>query len=139
MQTLFLTPQEEAVFARLGADIREGWNIAAENLVFEDSPMKLHLRLGLLRLHDPALLKLRERVKTLQDPKTIAEEISSIDHSLLLHDDLAALFFAMGSGVLTELIALLLPAAASDKDLADLAALTFIRHEILVSYHPVTV
>ncbi len=136
MHTLILTPVETSLFAKVDTAMREGWDVQSEELTFDDSPEKFHLRLALIRLHDPALVAFRDRVKTMTKPEEIAAEMQKIAPELLLHDDLAALFFAMGPGMLSMMIELLLQEIENDTDLLRLAALTFVRHEILSSYHP---
>lgn len=136
MNTLFLTSAEQPVFANLNSSLREGWTVTPEELTFADSPFKFRMRLELLRLHDPSLVALRERVKQMNDSAAIAHELTSIDPKLVLHDDLMSLFFTLGSGILSLLIGELLADVATDKDVQDLSALTFVRHEILLSYQP---
>lgn len=138
MNTLFLKAEEQPLFESIRSELREGWNVTVEGLVFEDSPFKFRIRLELLRLHDPSLIALRDRVKHMDNPTDIAAALTSIDPALVLHEDLLALFFTLGSGILSQLIVFLLKDVASDKDLANLVALTFIRHEILSSYQPLT-
>lgn len=126
------------MFAALDPAVRNGWEVVPEQLTFEDSPFKFHVRLELLRLHDPSLLALRDRVRVLQDPAAIAHELSTIDPTLVLHDDLIALFFTLGSGILTQLMSVLLAEVRTDEDINNLAAIASIRHEILLSYQPVS-
>jgi hypothetical protein len=138
MKTLFLTPQEQAVFDALSDDLKEGWETEGETLTYDDTPQKRMIRLSLLRLHDPVLLELRDRAEKAQSPEELANLLHDLDLKDIDDGDLASLFFALGPVVLSQLISHLLGAVTNDKDIEGVTALTVIRHSILSSFRSVS-
>ena len=137
MNTLTLTKEEEKAFAELPEAVREGWDVQAETIRYEDTPAKQLMRLSLLRLHDPALLALREKAGRAGSGDELVALIQGMDVSAVDDSDLAELFFALGPTVLSELIAVQIASAKTDADVEGVQALTVIRHSILSSFHPV--
>lgn len=134
MTTLYLTSMEQQLFAKLSAELREGWVIEGETVHYEDTPEKQMMRIGLVRLHDPVLLALKEKVLQAGTQEHMAALIHSIDLQKVNERDLASLFFAMGPEVLSYLIRSLLREAATDQDIEGITALTVIRHSILNAF-----
>ncbi len=137
MNTLYLTGTEQAIFDVLPKILTEGWKTERELLTYEDSPERRQLRLALLRLHDPALIALREKTQQSHSVKEVAEMIAEMDMRKVDEDDLASLFFALGPNDLSLLIKHLLRAAESDKDVEGVTALTVVRHAVLQAFHSV--
>src|SRR3989344_8023312 len=133
MNTLTLTKEEEKAFAELSEAVREGWDVQAETIRYEDAPAKQLMRLSLLRLHDPALLALGEKAGRAGCGDELVALIQGMDVSAVDDSDLAELFFALGPTVLSELIAVQIASAKTDADVEGVQALTVIRHSILSS------
>lgn len=138
MNILHLTPFEQSLFEALPSALREGWKVETENRGYADSPEKMEIRMALLRVHDPKLLKLREKTSTAKTPDEVAAIINETDLHGVDEDDLASLFFAMGPATVSSLIVYMIPKAETDKDLEDVTALAFIRHEILNAFQSVS-
>lgn len=138
MNTLYLTVEEQKLFDALSSDMREGWQTQMEEGRYEDSADKQMIRLSLVRLHDPRLLKLRAQAEQAGSIEEVASLIQDMNLEDVDEDDLAELFFALGPAVLSRLILDLLTAANSDGDVEGVTALTVIRHSILTSFHPVS-
>jgi len=131
---LWLTAEERTFFMTLPAELRDGWELQAETQTFTDTSERRAARLGLVRLHDPALLALRDKAKEASSPEALAALLAEMDLHDVTEDDLAELFFALGPDALTGLIAPLLRAAKTDGDLDDVASLLLIRHSLLASF-----
>lgn len=138
MNTLYLTAEEQRLFDALSSDMREGWQTQMEDERYADSADKQMIRLSLVRLHDPRLLKLKKQAEQAGSIEEVATLIQSMNLKDVDEDDLAELFFALGPAALSRLIVDLLAAAKSDSDVEGVTALTIIRHSILTSLHPVS-
>ena len=138
MMTLTLTPEEKTLFEALPDNMREGWSVETENLTYEDDPQKRMVRLSFVRLHDPALLELREKAQTMERPEDIVTLVQDADLSDVADDDIAELFFAIGPSALSLYVRELLHTAGNDKDLEHISSLTLVRHALLVSLQPVS-
>lgn len=131
MNVLHLLPSERTLLEALPASLQDGWTVEEESLTYKDTLQKQMMRLSVVRLHDPSLIKLREKAQTIINPQQMTDLLASQDLSLVGEDDLAQLFFALGPNVLSQLIAELLKKVKSDADMEGVTALTVIRHSIL--------
>lgn len=138
MKTLYLTEREQLVFETLPADVRDGWQVEREDLTYTDTVQKQVLRLSLVRLHDPSLLKLREKALQAGSLDELTSLLQTMDLRLVDEDDLAELCFALGPSMLSQLVSLLLRKVTNDKELEGVTALTVIRHAILRSLQGVS-
>lgn len=136
MNTLQLTHGELALFAAIPDAVREGWDAQPETLPVVDEPPRKLIRLQLLTLRDPSLQALQRSLSAMDDPEKAALALADVDFHAVSYDDLAELCFAMGPASLTTIITHLLRQAASDEDLASIASLTFLRHELLTASRP---
>jgi len=133
MNTLHLTTEEQGVYAKLSDALREGWDVQTEMGTYQDSEEKFSMRIALLRLHDSKLLDFQKRAVGLSSDQ-LASLILGMNLKDVEDDDLAELFFAVGSSVMTSVIGGLLPKSKTDSDMEDISALAAIRHSILQSY-----
>lgn len=131
---LWLTADEQTVFAAFSPELRDGWEVQEETQTFADTSDRRAARLGLVRLHDPALLALRDKAKEASSPEALAALLAEMDVHDVSEDDLAELFFALGPDALTGLVVPLLREAKTDGDLDDVASLLLIRHSLLASF-----
>jgi hypothetical protein len=138
MNTLHLTPGEQQLFDALPGDLREGWQTQAETLTYADTPAKREVRLGLMRLHDPLLLKVRDATQHSSTAMEMVDVLKNINLKDVDEDDIASLFFALGPNDMSHLIAHLLQNAKTDLDLEGITALTVIRHSILEAFDSVS-
>ena len=86
MKTLYLLAAERAYFDALPPALREGWIPEEETLTFEDSAQKQLMRLELLRVHDPKLQNLCDRVRKARSQEEAtamlqAEDLKDVDRS----------------------------------------------------------
>lgn len=131
MKTIYLYPAERTLFGKTPEDVHREFAVQDESMDFIDSPKRLHTRLSLVRLHDPKLLTLRDRVQSGEDVLTAIKNLSIAEVG---EDDLSELFFAMGPSLLTGFIMGLLSSAKTDADFLSIAALADIRHALLISF-----
>lgn len=134
MKTLHLTDSEQALYQNLAADVRDGWEIATEDLPIQDSPEKRAVRMSLLRIRDPKLVLIQELAAG-GDSKAVIDAIQNHDLSEVNEEDLQQIFFALGPVVVTKLIESMIPEAKTDKDVEGITALTVIRHALLSAQH----
>ena len=135
-KTLWLTASEQAAFKEISDSVKEGWEVKAETGTVEDTPEKRTMRLALTRLHDPKLLKLREKAQNASSDKELAMLLQETDLQNVQEDDLAELFFALGPESLTTLIGAMIKDAASDDDLEGIVSLTVIRNSLNNAFSP---
>lgn len=135
-QSLFLTRQEQAIFARLSDKLREGWAVTPETIDNFETAEELHMRFRIAHFNDTACLKLAEAARK----ATTADEFEALtamfDIRTLPKEELAELFFVLGLRVTSAMIAYLLYCAKTDTDLGGVAALTAIRHALKESNIP---
>ncbi len=135
MLTLQLTKAEMTLFQALPESVRNGWKTEEELLTFEDTPSRRSMRMSVIKLTDPRLLRLRTQVSELQQkPQDAKKLMDDMDFSDVNDDDLLQLFYAMGPDVLTFMIVQLLQPTANDEDVQMVASLSMIRHLILFAF-----
>ncbi|MDD4319766.1 MAG: hypothetical protein PHW10_05590 [Candidatus Peribacteraceae bacterium] len=131
---LWLTATEQAAFRALPPAVQDGWQVQPETRTYEDTPEKRNIRLSMVRLHDPKLLALRDKVQEAASGDAAAALLDGMDLEGVADDDLAELFFALGPTLLTRLIEPMVLEAKSDDDLEGVAALVTIRHSMLSAF-----
>ena len=134
MATLYLTPTEQKLFEKLSPELREGWEVEAEKLVFEDTPQKRRIRLSIMRVNDPWMKALTDRVASVNSEQELASLIEGIDLKGISSDDLTEIFFGLGPDALSWPIGAQLVEAASDQDVEAASALSTIRHYLLEQF-----
>jgi hypothetical protein len=136
MTVLHLTKPERIIWDALPNGLKEGWEIEQEANTTHDTPAHFQMRLALLRLHDPKLMQLRDAAMKSDSAETVTKLLEETNLSNVSDGDLAELFFALGPSMLSEYVSSLLKKAKDDPDLEDIAALTTIRHELLLAASP---
>lgn len=132
--TLYLTREEQALFAKLPAAVREGWNVEEEKRSFKDSDMLKRIRIGMAKFDSPVLKKMQtEAVAT----KDIVDSLGNITLDSLSDNDRAELFFVIGPQGMGQLILSLLPHAQSAEDMPGIAAFSIARKELLTDFSSV--
>jgi len=134
MDILFLTNAEHALVRQRFPRFTEKYTYADENHAFADSARRMMLRLSLVRLRSPSLIRLRDTIavaKTLEDAVAI---IAEHDLKGVPDEDLSQIVFALGPDVLGQVIWTLIRDARSIKDLDQVCSLSFLRHEVLSAY-----
>lgn len=130
--TLFLTEPEAAAFAALPEALREGWTVEPETgTAYEDADV-LKVRAGMARFETfPALHEYVKQALSsgIVDPSTIKEIPESV---------LPELFFTIGARGVSALMAALFSECAQDDDVAGIAGLSHIRHDILQTNASIT-
>jgi hypothetical protein len=129
-----MQPAEMALFRQLPDALQEGWQTEHEGWGYVDTPVRLEMRLALVRVHDPDMQRLRTIVQQAQTVEEVANTIMSMDLSSVDDNDLASLMFGMGPTLIGQCMLYALRSAASDEDINRIAALSFVRHSILASF-----
>ncbi|TSC57693.1 MAG: hypothetical protein Greene041619_1028 [Candidatus Peregrinibacteria bacterium Greene0416_19] len=129
--SLHLTAIERKQFDALPEDVREGWEITDETLEAHERPEELKMRVLMLDQEEPAMKLFVEKLQSagsIKNPSELAEHLGDVPPSTLY-----TIFFTIGTRAMSELIAAFLTVATSDDDLAGVAFLTAIRHELFLS------
>ena len=133
MDTLFLTAAERKAFDALPQKIREWWKVEGETVTFRDSDEGRLMRYGLARFHDPRLQSFIQQVLAQKSVSGAAALFQKTDLAGVMDEDIAELFFVLGPSGASVLVSCMLQAVKSDTDLEGVAALTVIRHSLLLS------
>jgi hypothetical protein len=121
--TLFLTPNEQARFGTLPEALRQGRNVEAEASTAYESDEQLEIRRQLASFKDdPATVALAAAIAEGKP----ASEWPEVPKSVL-----PELYFTIGARGVTAMIGALLNEIADGEDVDLLAALSYIRHELL--------
>jgi len=135
MMYLHLTKTEKDLFAALPDSVRNGWKTEDEALTFEDTDHRRYMRMSVMKLHDPRLLGLKKKLMELKDkPEEARKVLEDLDIRTVNDDDMLQLFYAMGPAPITYMILSSLQPDATDEDLKNVAALSMIRHMILLAF-----
>jgi|GEM_PF-1995377 len=131
--TLYLMDGEMAKWNALSDDTKEGWTVQGETLASFESTDVLKVRAGMARFDSFPVL--RDIVK-----KSAAGE--KID-MITLHDMpeavLPELCFTIGAVGMTALIAAMFAEMKTDEDIAAIAGMSALRHDILSTNASVTI
>lgn len=136
MPQIHLTAGEQKIFSKLPEMVRKGFEVREETLRFQDSDDKRAVRMRNLKLKSPILLAFQKKsanLKTVDDLKKAAE---TLDMSAIPQEDMIELYFAMGPGVVSVMIAAALEDAKTAESVGVIAGLAFIRHGLFLSMQP---
>ena len=123
--TLYLLPEEAAVFAKLSDGLREGWEVKTEVATAFESAEVLKVRASMARFD--LVPELKAFVETLmKGGKPDSSKLKSIPESAL-----PEFFFTIGAQGVTALLRVLLAQTKTDNDVKGLAGFSHIRHDIL--------
>lgn len=135
MHMLNLTKTELDLFNALPVAVQDGWKTVEEQLTFEDTDYRRHMRMSVMKIHDPQLLTLRSKLYELSaKPEEAQKVLDDLDISTVNDDDMLQLFYAMGPDPLTFMILQLLQPGADDESIKMASALSIIRHVILLAF-----
>jgi hypothetical protein len=134
--TIFLTPSEQAIFARLSPDIRGKLSVQTEDPV--DEPDDFDIRLKLFTCHSEAMAKLLPKLKEATDEQVVLGLLGTIDKGQISLDDISEIVFLLGPAKLGAFIAEQLAQAKSADDLRVITALSVARHELNETYRSPT-
>ncbi len=130
---LFLSADEKTLFASMKPELTGGWEVEEETLSFEDSDTRRAMRFNLLRLHDPLLLKAREKMMGVKTEEQFHEALKSLDLSQIGNQDFSRLLYALGPDALGLMIMDVIERASAHEDLELISALSGLRHLMLES------
>lgn len=131
MNTLRLTDDEAKSFQKLSAGLREGWLVQAEDqLVFETGD-ELLLRYRIARFTNPALQAIASKAVDAKNSQAFDAQLASFDIAALQQDQMAELFFVLGTRIVSAFVQHLLTIVTTDDDLKGVAGMTMIRRMLL--------
>lgn len=125
MSTIFLTKEEQPLFAKIAASLTEGWTLETEDQTAYETPEVLEMRgnISPLRRH-PAVKEIAEKVQ-------IGEKIENLKMPELSDEDVAEFFFMIGAKGMTIFLEMLLKEAKTDDDLRLIGHISDLRHSLL--------
>lgn len=134
MDILFLTTAEHALLLQRFPHFTDSYTYAEETHTFTDSARRMMLRLSLVRLRSPSLIRLRDAISTAATLEDAVAIIAGHDLKGVPDEDLSQIVFALGPDVIGQVIWMLIRKISDVKDLDHVAVLSFLRHEVLSAY-----
>ncbi len=131
MKTLYLLPAEEKLLAALPGSITAGWTVEKETAVIIETADELKLRYRIANFTDPNVKALAESMKGAASSAEIEKILQTFDMQKLPQDQLAELFFTLGTKVTGWMITYVLSKAKDQEDMEGAAGLTLIRHMLI--------
>jgi len=128
MNILYLIDSERALFGAVPKGVQSGWKVEEEEIAYEDSKERMHVRLELMDIQDPRLKAFEEKAKGVKDEEKFLEMVQDIDLSQITNADISEIFYALGPTLLSQLIASLLSEAKGDEYIEQVAVLSTMRH-----------
>ena len=129
--TLHLRKEEAKIFHGLPKDLQDGWKVGEEKGTSDERPEELMMRYQMVSFSDPKLQKLIGAARAAQTPEAFEKIASGFDFSALSHEEMAEVFFTLGTRLLGKIIQTHLQEVKNDEDLQGIAALSEIRHLLL--------
>lgn len=126
--TLYLTAEEKAVFDGLSDELKEGWSVGVEEIVYEDNPLKQRARYDVMNVQAPNLQDFKEKAKTASTKEEIDALASELDVSTFNDVDITELFYALGPTSIGILISKALEETESDEDIQGILGMAALRH-----------
>ena len=133
MITLHLTNGEKKAFLALPEGIREGFEVEAETLKYEDNPQRKQIRFEIMDLKDPALLKLKEQIKNAKSEAEFMKIAGKFDLRSIPDGDLTQILFALGPDQMSVFLGDLLKKVKTREDVEMAAGFAGLRHTMLDS------
>lgn len=130
---LYLTVTEQKQFRSLPSSLTQGWNIEEEQKPFQDNEEKFAVRLRNMRLHSPKFLDFQSRAQACTTVEELQVVIDGFDLSDLPPEDLMELYFTIGPATIGRLIENMLASAQQLEELEAIAALSTVRHGLLLT------
>ena len=129
--TLYLQANEKELFNALSEKLREGWTTEEETLTSDERPEELTMRYQMARFEDNGLAEFAKGAATAKTPEEFQKAAAEFDFTTLSQEQIAELFFTLGTKIMSKMIEHLLSKVENDEDLEGLAGLTQIRHMLL--------
>jgi hypothetical protein len=138
MDALYLTQAEQRLFQALPAALSAGGEVKDETQQYEETSRKRSIRFQIARLHDPALLRFREKALDTKSEDEFRALVQSVDLGKISERDMGQLLFALGPNGLSVIISGILKNAVKAEDIAMAASFSELRHELLASLNTVS-
>ena len=133
MNTVYLLPNEQELFAALPNSLQEGWLIEQASIGYEDSYDRMQVRCAQMTLVHPSLLQIKEKLSTGAKLSDIMAYIEDVDLRRVPEADMRELLYGLGPDLLSLIIQHQLQGATNDEDLKNVAAYSSIRHLFFAS------
>ncbi len=125
MNALYLTAAEKALFLKLPAELREGWDIMDQAGDAFETDKQLLVRANMMELDTfPQLKALRDALRA--GKKVDPASIKNIPEAAL-----GEVLFALGARGISVLILHILGGATTDKNIESIAGFSYARRDIL--------
>ncbi|PIR48962.1 hypothetical protein COU80_00940 [Candidatus Peregrinibacteria bacterium CG10_big_fil_rev_8_21_14_0_10_55_24] len=130
---LILTKDEITLFLKLSKGLREGWVTEEETLPIDDTMRKFSIRVALMHLVDPRFKEFQGKIKNAKTEKDAVAALRDVDFSTVDTHDIQEILFAMGPVLMGHMLEEYLKITKDDGMVKQVAALSLIRHSILVT------
>ena len=128
---LFLRRGEKHAFDALPPSLHEGWNVEEETLESEERREEIVMRAKMFRCANHECQKIIAAIVHAKNPKEMEALVEQCDFAAFSPEQIAEIFFTLGTGALDLLVRSALRVADSDRDIEGIAGLTQIRHFLL--------
>ncbi len=130
---LLLTADEKKTFDALSAPLKEGWKTQNETITTYERPDELFMRYKIAHFNDPACKALATAARSATSAKDFEKIAGTFDITKVSQEQMAELFFVLGTRVISAMLASLLAKAKDDEDMEGIAGLTAIRRMLIES------
>ncbi|HLD63277.1 MAG TPA: hypothetical protein VI913_00075 [Candidatus Peribacteraceae bacterium] len=130
MNKLLLLDNEREIFSHLSEGLKEGWQYEQEAFLAYETRDELQIRYRMTHFQDPAFAKLAQSAASIKSVDDVEKVAASFDITSVSQEDMAELFFVLGTRILSCIIAYALKHADSDDDVEGVMTLTHIRHSL---------
>lgn len=131
MNVLRLTGAELERFQALPDALKEGWKTEEEDVSAAETGEELFLRYRIAHFTDPMMKKLADSALKAKTAKEMDAIIASFNITNMPQDQMAELFFVLGTRVVSAMVEHLLAVATTNEDLEGVAGITMIRKMLL--------
>lgn len=133
--TLYLRPEELAVFEKLPKELRGDWRTEEDKelAATADTADRVNVRMSLLKLKDPALKNFFEKMKTVETVGAWESVMDDSDLTKVPEDQWREFLVALGPFGLTMMISTLLEHVQIPEEVDRIAALTIVRKTLSIA------
>jgi hypothetical protein len=128
---LYLRREEKTVFDALRDALKNGWSVEDEPLTSDERPEELRMRYQMAKFEDADLQNLVQLAQESRTPEEFEKTALKFDFAKLPQEQIAEVFFMLGTKLMGKIISYGLQEASSDEDIEGIAALSNVRHLLL--------
>ena len=125
MNTLYLTAAEQAKFQTVSDALKDGWEVTPETIDAYETTYQLWIRANMMELNE--FPEIKQMILALRDGKPV--DPTTIQN--IPDEALPEVLFTIGARGITILMTILFDRIESDEEIAAIAGLSHLRHDVL--------